>query len=199
MASMVACRSHLRRYPVTLPSVTPPPQVLAIDLGTSGPEGGAGFRPTARCSAGNPNPSISKLIPGGGAEQDPERVVGGHRRRPRGGSSPRTSCPSPNIVAISVTSQWSGTVAVDTDGNAIGNAVIWMDSRGARYVDESHRRPRSQCSATTPGRLARWIRLTGGAPSGSGKDPIAHILFLRHERPDVYAEGRRSSSNPRTI
>jgi xylulokinase len=31
-----------------------------------------------------------------------------------------------------------------------------------------------------------WIRKTGGAPGHSGKDSIAHILFLRDEHPDVY-------------
>jgi len=35
-------------------------------------------------------------------------------------------------------------------------------------------------------KLARWVRLTGGVPSLSGKDPIGHIAYLRHHRPDVY-------------
>ena len=37
-----------------------------------------------------------------------------------------------------------------------------------------------------PQRIARWIRLTGGAPSLSGRDPFAHLQFLRHERPAVW-------------
>jgi len=36
-------------------------------------------------------------------------------------------------------------------------------------------------------KLARWLRLTGGLPSLSGKDPAGHMLFIKHERPDVYA------------
>ena len=31
-----------------------------------------------------------------------------------------------------------------------------------------------------------WIRLTGGAPSHSGKDPTAHILWIRDTEPEVY-------------
>jgi xylulokinase len=31
------------------------------------------------------------------------------------------------------------------------------------------------------------MRMTGGAPTPSGADALAHILFIRHERPDVYA------------
>ena len=36
------------------------------------------------------------------------------------------------------------------------------------------------------GTLDKSISRTGGIPSHSGKDPVAHILWLRHERPDVY-------------
>jgi xylulokinase len=35
-------------------------------------------------------------------------------------------------------------------------------------------------------KLQRWIRLTGGAPGHSGKDPTAHILWIRDTEPDVY-------------
>ncbi|MRR32491.1 xylulose kinase, partial [bacterium] len=33
----------------------------------------------------------------------------------------------------------------------------------------------------------RWIRLTGGMPSMTGKDPAAHMLLIREEYPEVYA------------
>ena len=36
------------------------------------------------------------------------------------------------------------------------------------------------------GKLLHWVRLTGGAPSMSGKDRWAHILYLQHEHPEVY-------------
>jgi xylulokinase len=35
-------------------------------------------------------------------------------------------------------------------------------------------------------RYARWIRLTGGAPSATGKDQAAHMLWVRDELPEVY-------------
>jgi len=34
-------------------------------------------------------------------------------------------------------------------------------------------------------RLLRWVVLTGGAPGKSGKDPLAHILFLRERAPNA--------------
>jgi xylulokinase len=36
-----------------------------------------------------------------------------------------------------------------------------------------------------PRKLRTWIKLTGGAPALSGKDPIAHILWFRRAHPDV--------------
>ena len=35
-------------------------------------------------------------------------------------------------------------------------------------------------------KLAAWLHRTGGIPSLGGKEPVAHIQFLRHERPEVY-------------
>jgi xylulokinase len=35
-------------------------------------------------------------------------------------------------------------------------------------------------------KILRWIRLTGGAPGHSGKDPTAHILWIREAEPEVY-------------
>ncbi|MBI2361210.1 MAG: xylulose kinase, partial [Deltaproteobacteria bacterium] len=65
-------------------------------------------------------------------------------------------------------------------------AIIWMDSRGAPYVD-ALTRGLVRVSGYGLARLWRWIRLTGGAPGRSGKDPIAHILYLRHREPELYA------------
>lgn len=36
-------------------------------------------------------------------------------------------------------------------------------------------------------KLQKWVSLTGGAPSLSGKDRYGHMLWLRIEKPDLYA------------
>ena len=89
------------------------------------------------------------------------------------------------VVGIGCTSQWSGTVPVDDEGDAIGPAIIWMDSRGARAVRETVRGALN-VQGYSASKLARWVRRTGGIPSLSGKDPVGHIHFLRSVRPDVY-------------
>jgi xylulokinase len=158
--------------------------VLAIDLGTSGPKValvsdrgeivGNGFAPVDL-----------HLLPGGGAEQDPDQWWDSIRASTRDVLASQL-VPPEAITAVAVTGQWSGTVAVDARGQAIGNAVIWMDSRGARQI-EDFVGARVRFQGYDPRKLRKWIQLTAGAPSGSGKDPIAHILYLREKHPDVYA------------
>ena len=101
-----------------------------------------------------------------------------------------TRVPADQIAGVSVTSQWSGTVAIDADGAAIANAIIWMDSRGAPHIRDLIGGP-VRIDGYDPRKLRTWIKKTGGAPSRSGKDPLAHILYLRHERGDVYAAATR--------
>ncbi len=158
--------------------------VLAIDLGTSGPKValvsdrgeivGNGFAPVEL-----------DLLPGGGAEQDPDEWWEAIRTAAHQVLDGEP-VPAASIRAVAVTSQWSGTVAVDADGRAIGNAIIWMDSRGAAQV-EDYIGARVRVQGYDPRKLRKWVQLTAGAPSGSGKDPIAHILYLRDQHPEVYA------------
>ena len=60
-----------------------------------------------------------------------------------------------------------------------------MDSRGAPYA---RRITRGVLNVQGYGaaKLARWLHATAGIPAHSGKDPIAHILWLKHEEPETY-------------
>lgn len=162
--------------------------VLAIDLGTGGPK--AALVDTAgRITAHEFEPTPLELLGDGGAEQDPDHwwaaITTAVRRVVEG-----APVAADDIVAVAVTSQWSGTVAVDDQGRHLHPAVTWMDSRGAPYVHELVS-GRVNVAGYHPGRLRHWLQRTGGIPSHSGKDPIGHILWLRHERPDVYRATER--------
>jgi xylulokinase len=157
--------------------------LLAIDLGTSGPKV-ALF--TSGCRVVDSEIESTRLLLelGGGAEQEPEdwwRAIRAASRR----VMERHPEAVGRIAAVCCTAQWSGTVPVDDAGRAIGNAIIWMDSRGAPHV----RRALAGFPAVMgygAAKLWRSVRLTGGVPGHSGKDSIAHILFLKGERPEVY-------------
>ncbi|MCB0978395.1 MAG: hypothetical protein KDB02_13155, partial [Acidimicrobiales bacterium] len=162
--------------------------VLAIDLGTGGPKA-ALVDLDGAIAASEFEPTPLDIAGEGAAEQDPDAwwsAITSSVKRVTGAGH----VPVAEIVAVSITSQWSGTVPVDADGRHIYPAVIWMDSRGAPYMKELVSGP-INVSGYDPRRLQRWISRTGGVPSHSGKDPIGHILFLRHERPEVYAKAAK--------
>jgi xylulokinase len=162
---------------------TAPECVLAIDLGTSGPKV-ALVSVQGEVLASEVESTELFLSEGGGAEQDPDdwwRAIMTATRR----ITDRALVPSEKILAVAVTSQWAGTVPVDEQGRALGRAMIWLDSRGAKYVPEvAGGLVRIQGYGAL--KLESWLRKTGGVPSLAGKEPVAHILFLRHERPDIY-------------
>lgn len=161
--------------------------ILAIDLGTSGPKV-ALVSTRGQILASDREPTSVELLPGGGAEQRPtdwwEAIVRATRRMLE-----QSDVPKERIRGVCCTAQWSGTVPIGQDGEPAGNAVIWMDSRGARHLLPL---VKGLIQVDGYGVMAawRWLRLTGGIPALSGKDSIAHILFLRHERPEIYEKTR---------
>lgn len=90
-----------------------------------------------------------------------------------------------NIVAICSSTQGEGTVAVDRDGNVLMNAIIWLDMRGARYL-KKEMRGAMKVAGYDAIKLQKWLRLCGGAPALSGKDPAGHMLLIRDAFPDIY-------------
>jgi xylulokinase len=158
---------------------------LAIDLGTTGAK--VGLVSTRGEIAGwefEPAPLL--LLPNGGAEQRPDDWWDAIHKASRRLLEKRL-VPIDSIAAISCTTQWSGTVAVDKDGRHLMNAIIWMDARGAPYAQRITS-GLLKIEGYGIGRLMRWIRLTAGVPGRAGKDSIAHILFIKHERPDIYRQ-----------
>ncbi len=162
--------------------------VLAVDLGTSGPKWSASSPPDGRvlrCAVASTKLSLS---PGGGAEQDPEdwwRAIGKACAELRAAEPAAMDA----VAAVSCTAQWSGTVAVDADGRALASLPAHLDGTSPRRAAsaEAHRRSDQDLRVRSVGKLLRYIRLTGGAPGRSGKDPIAHILWLKEAEPEVYA------------
>jgi xylulokinase len=157
--------------------------VLALDLGTSGPKVGL-LTMSGVVLATEFVPTQTFFLAGGGAEQDPAEWW----------SALTTACnrllastPAAvdSIVAVSVTSQWSVTVPVDKDGEPLHRAISWMDTRGAPHLN---RRVGGLIEIDGYGILKafEWLRLTGGAPGHAGKDSLAHMLFLKAEKPEIY-------------
>ena len=158
--------------------------ILAVDLGTSGMKV-ALITVSGRVIGWEAEPVRLILTPDGGAEQAPEEwwqaflsAAGRLLNRELGAA--------PNVIAVCCSTQGEGTVAVDQNGNAIGNAILWMDMRGAPYL-RGQIHGWINVNGAGISNIFRFVRLTGGMPSITGKDPAAHMLFLREAMPDVYA------------
>lgn len=157
--------------------------VLAIDLGTSGPKV-ALFSTRGELADSDSAPTGLQLLPGGGAEQSPDdwwRAIDTAVKR----MLARGRVPGDQVVAIGITGQWSGTVAVDQQGNALCNAVIWYDTRGSRYARKMMGGLLS-FQGLAVDKLIRSLQITGGFAGLAGTEPLPHILYLQAEQPDLY-------------
>lgn len=159
--------------------------VLAIDVGTSGAKV-ALVSDSGEVVASATEPYPLDLLPGGGAEQDPTKwwnAISDASRQVMSEADHATD----RVVAVGCTAQWAGTVACAPDGEPLRPAIIWMDSRGNTSI-------RKQMKGTVSvmgfgaSKIAQLVRMTGGAPSLSGKDPVGHILWIRDHEPEIYKQ-----------
>ena len=159
--------------------------ILAIDHGTGGPK-------TAIVSThGEVVDWAFQEVPlhvekGGGVEQDPNdwwnAIIKTAKQVINNGKVSVN-----DIVGVCNSSQWSGTVALDKDGNHLMNSIIWMDTRGAPYMKKFHK-SLIQVSGYSVRKMLKLVKVTGGGASLSGKDPLAHILWIKNCRPEIYAK-----------
>ncbi len=158
--------------------------VLAVDLGTSGCKT-ALVSLQGEVAGWEFEPVATHLFGNGGAEQNPEdwwaAFINTSRRLVT-----KAVVPPEQVVAVCCSTQGEGTVPVDADGQALSPCVLWMDTRGEEYLRQITR-GWLNVAGYDPLRLIRWIRLTGGAPSLTGKDPAAHMLLIRDAFPEIYA------------
>lgn len=160
------------------------PTFLALDLGTSGMK--VALITVSGKVIGWESESVRLIItPDGGAEQSPEEwwqaflsAAGRLVRRNQESAS--------NVIAVCASTQGEGTVAVDRAGNALGNAILWMDMRGALHLRKQLNGLINIDGADVL-KVLRFVRLTGGMPSMTGKDPSAHMLLIRDAMPELYA------------
>ena len=157
--------------------------ILAIDHGTGGPK-------TAIVSThGEVVDWAFQEVPlhveqGGGVEQDPNDWWNAILKTAKQViDSGKVSVD--DIVGVCNSSQWSGTVALDENGNHLMNAIIWMDTRGAPYMKKFHK-SLIQVSGYSVRKMLKLVKVTGGGASLSGKDPLAHILWIKDCLPEIY-------------
>ena len=158
------------------------PWILAVDLGTGGPKTGAVSLDGELLAVAHREVETT-YSDGGGAVQDPAAWWQGIRE---GVTEVLASGVSRDgLIGLGLTGQWGSTVAVDAAGEPVGPCLLWADTRGGPL---SARRMGGPISVVgySPGNLVSWLRLTGGAPSPHGADPLGHALHLREREPEMY-------------
>ena len=161
------------------------PIILSIDLGTSGMKV-ALITIHGKVIGWDSEPIQLYLTPDGGAEQSPDEwwgafITAAQRLIGRGLAAPS------RIKAVCCSTQGEGTIPVNRAGKALMNCVLWMDMRGAANLRQQFGGV-IKVSGLGAQHVLRWIGLTGGMPSATGKDPAAHMLLLRDRYPEVYAQ-----------
>jgi xylulokinase len=159
------------------------PWILAVDLGTGGPKTGA-VTLAGELLAVAHRPVETAYTDDGGAVQDPAAWWDGIREgvaevlgRGVAGSE---------AIGVGITGQWGSTVPVGPDGAAVGACLLWSDTRGRALAANRLGGPIS-IVGYSPGNLVSWLRLTGGAPSPGGADPLGHHLFLATHERELYS------------
>lgn len=95
-----------------------------------------------------------------------------------------------DILGLVYSPHMAGVVPVDDEGKPLRNIMIWLDERGAGLPRELWGGfPRVK--GYNLFRLIEFLRITGGAPSATGKDPLSKIVWLRENEPDVFRRARR--------
>src|SRR5512147_2792874 len=133
--------------------------ILAVDLGTSSMKV-ALITVSGKVIGWEAEPIRLIITPDGGAEQSPEEwwqallSAAGRllKREPEAG---------PRVEAICCSTQGEGTIAVDQKGNALGNATLWMDMRGAPHL-HTQLSGLINLGGADLFKILRFVRLTGG-------------------------------------
>ena len=157
---------------------------LAVDLGTSSMKI-ALITLSGKVLGWESEPLHLHLTPDGGAEQSPgewwQTFLTTAKRL-----LARDLAPAREVRAVCCSTQGEGTVPVDQNGDALMNCILWMDMRGAPYLRKQFG-GLLNVDGMSLFRILRWVRLTGGMPSPTGKDPAAHMLLVRDCFPEIYA------------
>ncbi|MGD8404054.1 MAG: FGGY family carbohydrate kinase, partial [Anaerolineales bacterium] len=159
--------------------------ILAVDLGTSGMKV-ALITVSGKVLGWEAEPVLLLVTPDGGAEQSPDEwweaflSAAGRLLKRKQGAGRR-------VEAVCCSTQGEGTLPVDREGNALSNCILWMDMRGAPHLTEQLGGLINIDGASVD-KVLRFVLLTGGTPSMTGKDPAGHMLFIRDTKPEIYSQ-----------
>lgn len=157
--------------------------VLALDLGSSGLKA-AVVSDMGEIAAQAYEPNETIFFADGGAEQDAIRWWTITLKAAKQVIS-TSGIPPQQIVGVCCDSQYSVIVPVDEQGEPLMNAISWLDTRGGKY-NRQMMKGFPAVQAMSLRKLIQYVRLTGIAPTNTGADSLAHMLYIKNELPEIY-------------
>ncbi|BBD73449.1 carbohydrate kinase [Sulfodiicoccus acidiphilus] len=94
------------------------------------------------------------------------------------------------VRGLTFDAHMAGVVPVDEEGLPLRPAIIWLDERAAGLPRELWSGPLKLQGYSIP-RLIKFLRVTGGAPSRTGKDVISKVVWLAENEPQVLSRARK--------
>lgn len=158
--------------------------ILAIDIGTTKVKVGL-IRAEDLETVSKAGENARILYPKKGwAEQDPlklwEQII-------------RLSSSLPlekyKVRAVAFSAHLAGVIPVNEKGDPLRNMIIWIDERATGLPKDIWSGP-IKFSGYNIFRLIEFIRVTGGAPGYSGKDPISKLVWIRDFEPEIFKRTR---------
>lgn len=92
-----------------------------------------------------------------------------------------------DVTAIIFTTQMSGTLPVNSNGEPLKPCMIWLDTR-AKEQAKKMSTGLIKVAGYSLFTLLTFLRITGGIYGHVGKDPICKILWLKEREPKTYDE-----------
>ncbi len=89
------------------------------------------------------------------------------------------------IAGMAFCAQMQGFVPVDAQGQALRNAMSFMDNRATAQIERYLHNGLLKIEGMNAFKLLPWLLITGGA-AASVKDPLWKYLWLKENEPEVY-------------
>lgn len=157
--------------------------ILSVDLGTSGMK--VALIGVDGTVLDWESEAVQLIItPDGGTEQSPHEWWSAFMTA-AGKLMKRQASLKDQVTAVCCSTQGEGTIPVDKEGSPLMNCILWMDMRGAPYL-KKQLGGLIDIDGAALSKVLRFVRLTGGMPSMTGKDPAGHMLLIRDAYPEIY-------------
>ena len=158
-----------------------PKSILAVDVGTTSIKAAVMDISTFESVKEASTKAIVEYPKKHWAEKDPEKLWESIAE------VCRTVTEGREVEAVIFGAHMAGVVPVDSEGEALRDIIIWLDERAAGLPRDVWSGPLKIQGYSLP-KLIKFLRLTGGAPSRTGKDPISKIVWIKENEPDVFSK-----------